>query len=216
MRIGILGSGGMADALGGQWVRHGHEVVVGGRDTGRAAALAGRIGASAGTLAQAAAFGEVVLVAVPHDAVPSVLAEVLRADSAALRGRVVVDCTNPVVPPGFTLATPGRSVAAGIAEQAAGARVVKGFNLCHVDVWRMTPPVFGGRPLSVPLCGDDADAVETVAALVRDLGCHPVNGGGLDRAGLLEATAAFVIGLWFAGEDAQAILTPLEFAGQPG
>jgi predicted dinucleotide-binding enzyme len=51
---------------------------------------------------------------------------------------------------------------------------------------------------------------EAVARLVRDIGATPVLGGGLDRAALLEATAAFAIGLWFAGADAQAILAPVD------
>jgi hypothetical protein len=92
--------------------------------------------------------------------------------------------------------------------------VVKAFNLCHESVWRLTPPVFGGRPLAVPLCGDDEDAFTVVRRLVRDLGCEPLNAGGLDRAGLLEATAALLIGLWVGqGADAQAIAPPLEFSG---
>lgn len=207
MRIGILGTGNMADALGGQWARRGRQIKIGGRNVDRATAVATRIGASAGTIAEAAAFGEVVLLAVPYNAVPAVL-----SDAGALGRRVVVDCTNPVVPGRLTLATDGRSAAERVADQAPGARVVKAFNLCHVDVWRMSPPVFAGRPLAVPLCGDDADAVGTVASLVDDLGCHPIKAGGLERAGLLEATAALAIGLWFGGEDAQAILPPLEFA----
>jgi predicted dinucleotide-binding enzyme len=73
----------------------------------------------------------------------------------------------------------------------------------------MTPPVFGGRALSVPLCGDDPGALDAVRTLVRDLGATPVDGGGLERAALLEATAAFVIGLWFGGVDAQAVLAPV-------
>jgi hypothetical protein len=74
--------------------------------------------------------------------------------------------------------------------------------------------VFGGRPLAVPLCGDDEDAFTVVRRLVRDLGCEPLNAGGLDRAGLLEATAALLIGLWVGqGADAQAIAPPLEFSG---
>lgn len=203
MRIGILGTGGMADALGGQWA----EIKIGGRDRDRTTALATRIGASMGTLAEAAAFGDVVLLAVPYDAVPAVLSE-----AGELRGRVVIDCTNPVVPGRFTLATDGRSAAELAAEQVPAASVVKAFNLCHMDVWRITPPVFEGRPLAVPLCGDDAEAVGVVASLAEDLGCRPVNAGGLERAGLLEATAAFMIGLWIDGEDAQAVLPPLAFA----
>ncbi|GAA1961005.1 NADPH-dependent F420 reductase [Kitasatospora viridis] len=211
MRIGIAGTGTMARVLGAQWVRAGHAVLVGGRDADLAAALAQRIGARAGTLRDAARHGEdAVLLAVPYAAaveVASVLADVLP-------GRTLIDCTNPVAP-GFVLATGGGpSAAERIAAAAPGARVVKGFNLCHESVWGLTPPVFDGRPLAVPLCGDDAAALATVRQLVRDLGCLPVNGGGLDRAGLLEATAALLIGLWVGeGADAQAIAPPLAYSG---
>lgn len=198
MRIGILGTGNMADALGGQWRRAGHEVVAGGR--------------SAGTgLREAAEHGtDAVLVALPWQAAVEVVGEL----AEPLRGRVLIDCTNPVGP-GFRLLTAGGPAAAErIAAAAPEARVVKAFNLCHEDVWRTTPPVFDGRPLAVPLCGDDEAALSVVRRLVRDLGCEPLNAGGLDRAGLLEATAALLIGLWVGeGADAQAIAPPLAFSG---
>jgi len=180
MRIGIFGTGGMADALGTQWARAGHEIRVAGRRTG--------------TWREVAAFADVVLLAIPAAAIGEVLAQ-----AGPLAGKVLVDCTND---PALT----GAPVASRIVTEA---HVVKAFNLAHVDVWRMTPPVFDGRPLSVPLCSDDPAALEAVSTLVRDIGARPVIAGGLDRAALLEATAAFVIGLWFAGEDAQAILTPM-------
>ncbi|GGJ49183.1 NADPH-dependent F420 reductase [Streptomyces brasiliensis] len=197
MRIGILGTGGMSDALGTAWRRAGHEVLAGSR--------------SSGGLREAAAFGtDAVLLAVPYPAV----VEVVTGLAAELRGRVLIDCTNPVGP-GFALLTSGGpSAAERIAAAARTAHVVKAFNLCHEDVWRLTPPVFAGRPLAVPVCGDDADAVQAVRRLVRDLGCTPLAAGGLDRAGLLEATAALLIGLWVGeGADAQAIAPPLEFSG---
>jgi predicted dinucleotide-binding enzyme len=191
MRIGIFGTGGMADALGTQWARAGHELMVSGRsDPG---ALATRLGAATGTWRDTASFADVLLLAVPAGAIGEVVAA-----AGPLAGKVLVDCTND---PSLT----GAPVASRITTEAA---VVKAFNLAHVDVWRMTPPVFGGRPLSVPLCGDDPAALEAVSTLVRDIGAKPVHAGGLDRAALLEATAAFAIGLWFAGEDAQAILAP--------
>ncbi|KUO15142.1 NADPH-dependent F420 reductase [Streptomyces dysideae] len=196
MRIGILGRGGMADALGSRWARAGHEVVAGSR---------------AGGVREAAEFGtDAVLLALPYEAV----VEVVGGLEEVLRGRVLVDCTNPVGA-GFRLLTAGGPAAAErIAAAAPGARVVKAFNLCHVDVWRLTPPVFDGRPLAVPLCGDHDAALSVVRRLVRDLGCEPVNAGGLDRAGLVEATAALLIGLWVGeGVDAQAIVPPVEFAG---
>ncbi|MGV9314420.1 NADPH-dependent F420 reductase [Streptomyces sp. NPDC003691] len=213
MRIGTIGSGGMAGALGAQWVRAGHEVLIGGRDPDRAAASAARIGARAGGLREAVEHGtDAVLLAVPYAAATAVVTGL--AD--ALAGRTLIDCTNPVAP-GFRLVTRGgHSAAAQIAAAAPGAHVVKAFNLCHESVWRLTPPVFDERPLAVPLCGDDPGALATTGRLVRDLGCEPLGGGGLDRAGLLEATAAFLIGLWVGeGADAQAIAPPLPYAA-PG
>lgn len=111
----------------------------------------------------------------------------------------------------------GPSAALRLAAAAPGARVVKAFHLCHENVWRMTPPVFDGRPLAVPVCGDDEAALARVYTLVRDVGCEPVAGGGLGRAGLLEATAALFIGLWVAEHaDARAVAPPLDFATGPG
>ncbi|GLZ15127.1 NADP oxidoreductase [Actinomadura sp. NBRC 104425] len=214
MRIGTLGAGNMADALATQWARAGHEVFIGARTPAKAEALAARIGAGArgGTLGEAAEFGEAVLLAVWWEAAP----DVAEAVADALDGKVLIDCTNPTGPPDFTLRTGGGpSAAQRIADAArGGARVVKAFNTCHESVWRLTPPVFGGRPLGVPLCGDDADALDAVRGLVRDIGCEPVDGGGLDRAGLLEATTAFAIGVWAAGGDPAAMFPPVETAAQ--
>ncbi|MFF4466740.1 NADPH-dependent F420 reductase [Streptomyces mirabilis] len=215
MRIGVLGTGGMADALATHWVRAGHEVTVGGRDVDKAERLATRIGGGAkpASLGVAAEFGQVVLAALPFDAGVSVAREL----RAALDGKVLLDCSNPVGP-GFRLLTEGGpSAARQLAAAAPGAHVVKAFNLCHEDVWRMRPPVFDGRPLAVPVCGDDRAALARVRELVRDVGCAPVAGGGLERAGLLEATAALFIALWVAEEaDVQAIAPPLAYAAGPG
>ncbi|WP_370414297.1 NADPH-dependent F420 reductase [Streptomyces fradiae] len=208
MRIGVLGTGNMADALATQWVRAGHEVTIGGRDLARAAGLAARIGdgTRGGGLREAAEFGEVVLAALPYGAGAGVVREL----RTALAGRTLVDCSNPVGP-GFELLTEGGpSAARQLADAAPEARVVKAFNLCHEGVWRLSPPVFDGRPLAVPVCGDDEAAVARVRTLVADLGCTPFAGGGLDRAGLLEATAALFIALWVGeGADVQAIAPPL-------
>lgn len=208
MRIGILGAGNMADALGTQWARAGHEVFVGARDAAKAAALAGRIGARSGGLAEAAGFGEATLVAVRYEG----LADVLATVGGTLRGRTVVDCVNGVRHPGAVLATgDGPSVAMSIGART-GAHIVKAFNLCHDSVWRRRPPHFGGRPLAVPVCGDDAEALARVRTLVTALGSEPVDAGGLDRAGILEAVAAFAIGLYFGGADPRAVFPPLEYA----
>ncbi|MEU9140959.1 NAD(P)-binding domain-containing protein [Streptomyces sp. NPDC048404] len=214
MRIGVLGTGNMADALATHWVRAGHEVIIGGRDAHKAERLATRIGGSAkpASLRAAAESGQVVLAALPFGAG----VDVARDLDAALEGKVLLDCSNPVGP-GFRLLTEGGpSAAQQLAEAAPGAHVIKAFNLCHDGVWRMRPPVFDGRPLAVPVCGDDETALERVRELVRDMGCEPVAGGGLERAGLLEATAALFIALWVGeGADAQAIAPPLAYAAGP-
>ncbi|MFD8414703.1 NAD(P)-binding domain-containing protein [Streptomyces sp. NPDC059650] len=76
MRIGILGTGAMATALGAAWVRAGHDVRVGGRDTEAASRTARLTGASEhGGLAEAAAHGEVVLTALPADVAPRLAME---------------------------------------------------------------------------------------------------------------------------------------------
>ncbi|MEV0210561.1 NAD(P)-binding domain-containing protein [Streptomyces sp. NPDC050788] len=214
MRIGVLGTGNMADALATHWARAGHQVTVGGRDVHKAERLAMRIGGGAqpASLRAAADFGQVVLAALPFEAGVDVVREL----HAPLEGKVLLDCSNPVGP-GFRLLTEGGpSAAQQLAAAAPGAQVVKAFNLCHEDVWRMRPPVFDGRPLAVPICGDDETALARVHELVQDVGCEPVAGGGLARAGLLEATAALFIGLWVGeGADAQAIAPPLAYAAGP-
>jgi predicted dinucleotide-binding enzyme len=82
-----------------------------------------------------------------------------------------------------------------VAEAAAGSHVVKALNLCHVDVWRMTPPEFGGRALTVPICGDDPGALAAVRSLITDLGC--------------------AIGLLFQGADPRSMFPPIEYAAGP-
>ncbi|MCX4835186.1 NAD(P)-binding domain-containing protein [Streptomyces sp. NBC_01016] len=212
MRIGVLGTAGMAEALATHWVRAGHAVTIAGRDVGKAERLATRVGGcakAAGLRVAAESDQDVVLVALPF----GVGIEVVRDLRVALEGKVLLDCSNPVGP-GFRLLTDGRlSAAQQLAMAAPGSHVVKAFNLCHEGVWRMRPPVFDGRPLAVPICGDDETALGRVRELVRDVGCAPVVGGGLDRAGLLEATAALFIALWVGeGVDAQAIAPPMEYA----
>jgi predicted dinucleotide-binding enzyme len=205
MHIGILGTGGIAEALGTQWVRAGHEVSIAGRDPERARRLATAIGALSSGPLQNAGTADVLLLALPADAIPDVLAQL-----GPLPGRVLIDPSN-WFEPGTTIpaAPAGTSMAGRIATLVPDAHVVKAFHLSHVDIWRMTPPVFAGRPLHVPLLGNDPTAVSTVATLVRDLGAVPIDAGGLDRAWMFEATAAAAIGLWFAGHDAQAVLPPL-------
>lgn len=196
MRIGTLGNGLMAEALAGQWVKAGHDVMVGGRDPERAAEVAKGVGAVAGSLPEAASYGEVVLLAVPAEVAVEV-------SGVVPAGRTLIDCSNALAYRDFTLAQP--AVAEAVSQAVPGVRVVKAFNLAADAVWRNPPAGLG-----VPICGDDG--VEVVAELVRDLGCMPVAAGGLVRAKLLEATAALAIGIWVGGGDVRGMFPPLEAA----
>lgn len=149
--------------------------------------MAEEVGAQAGTWAEAAGFADVVLLAVAAEGVPGVLAEV------DVTRKVLIDCTNSIVQGEWTLATP--AMAEWVAAES-GARVVKAFNLCQDAVWAMSPP-----PVDVPVSGDDPEALAVTRQLVTDIGCAPVDGGGLRRAALFEATAAVVIGLVVAGHS---------------
>jgi len=156
------------------------------------------------------------LLAISADGVEQTLRSI-DAPGGSLAGRPLIDCTNAVVPGDFTLAVP--AMAELVASLAADAQVVKAFNLAADTVWRGTQDDqhgmvrqggdFEGGPLGVPLCGDDPAAVARVGVLVRDLGCEPVQAGGLARARLLEATAAFAIGVWATGGDARSLFPTL-------
>jgi 8-hydroxy-5-deazaflavin:NADPH oxidoreductase len=187
----------MADVLGSRWAAAGHELMVAGRTPAKARALANKWGAGTGSFREAAEFGDIALIAVRYQGMPYTLAEI----GDALRGKPIIDCNNPVELEHFTLVTqPGGSMAHHI-EQATGGLVVKAFNLCHAQVWRMDPPLFDGRRLTVPCCGGDSTAVELAKRLIADLGCEPVLIGDLRQAHHLEAMAAIVISLLFGGSD---------------
>jgi predicted dinucleotide-binding enzyme len=206
MRIGIIGAGRMAAVLAQRWVAAGHEVMIGARDAERGKVLAARLGPGvpSGTLREAAVFGEVALLAIwPTGVIPALLAA--GAADGTLAGRTLIDCNNPVETASFTLTTGEVSLAEQIARLAPGSRVVKAFNQCHTDVWAMDPPIFDGRPLVVPLAGNDPASKDLVAGLVRDMGCEPLDVGPLHRARHLEAMAAIVIGLLYGGAPTHTV-----------
>ena len=210
MKIGLLGAGRMAGALGARFAEQGHQICVGARDRDKALALAARIGwgANAGSLREAADFGDTLLLAVKRPAIAEVLAA-SGAEEGAFAGKVLIDCNNLGPDP-----DEGRSIAEEIGSIAKGARVVKAFNCCHFDVWSLAPPAFDGRPLVVPICGDDPSAKAVVGELIAGLGCRWLDVGPLGKARHLEHLAAIVIGLLFSGFEPQTVfnlVTSTEF-----
>ncbi len=201
MKIGILGAGNMTRALAGKWLRAGHEVLVSGRDTDKAAALAAELGhgATSGSFRDALRFGDTLLIAIMAPGVMEAL-EAAGADDGAFEGKVLIDCCNPVDIESFkTYGNETNSLAERIQQRARGAVVVKAFNLCQVAVWEMDPSEFDGRTLVVPTCCDDERAAESASQLVRDTGCEPMHLGPLYFSRSLEEMAAVVISRLFGG-----------------
>ncbi|MEW2394494.1 NAD(P)-binding domain-containing protein [Streptomyces sp. NPDC046862] len=202
MRIGILGTGTLAAALGEGWARAGHEVAIGGRSRVKAEKLAERLGHGVLAVAprEAVVSRDAVLLAVSWDGVEDMLGRVGASDGA-LQGTPLIDPTNAVAHGIGTLLTErGESMAMRIAGLAPGARVVKAFHLFPAGQWT-SPPGDQQPRVTVAMCGEDGAALDVVGELVRDVGGTPAILGALDRARQLEEAAGFVIGLAFTGFD---------------
>ena len=177
MKVGIIGSGNVGGALGGVWVKAGHEVMFSSRNLEHDKALAAQLGANAraGTPREAAAFGEVLMVSVPYRALPEVGKEL----GDLLKGKVVIDTCNPFVGRDGEIATWARQKGAGLAsaELLRGARLVRAFNA--IGSARMGSAHEQPGRVGMPIAGDDAQAVALASRLIRDIGYEPVLIGGL-------------------------------------
>lgn len=224
MRIGILGTGTLAEALGEGWARAGHELVIGGRSQAKAQKLAGGLGRGVRAAAprEAVTGRDAVLLAVSWDGVEEMLQNA-GASEGLLEGTPLIDPTN-AVEHGVGVLLTGRdeAMAERITTLAPGAHVVKAFHLFPAEQWTRAPGQ-GRQPVTVAMCGDDPAALQVVGDLVRDVGGVPTVLGSLDRVRQLEEVAGFVIGLAFAGFDpasavprAPSSATPLPAMGSPG
>jgi 8-hydroxy-5-deazaflavin:NADPH oxidoreductase len=179
MKIGVIGAGKVGGNLGAGWTKKGHEVMYGVRDPNSEKArqaISKSDDAKIGTLAEAAAFGEVVVLAIPW----AVAHETILA-LGDLSGKIVIDTMNAFAPP----AVEHGSVAQDVAALASGARVVKAFNTMGAET--MANPDFNGQSATAFICGDDADAKATVIQLAKDLGLDAYDTGPLTNSVYAEA-----------------------------
>lgn len=183
-KIGIIGAGNVGGALGKIWAARGHDVMFGVRNPGSAEPL-GKMG----TIAEAFAHGEVLALTTPWGATREVL-----QSAGNLGGKILFDCTNPLLPglAGLELGTTA-SGAEKVAEWAPGARVVKVFNTTGFNV--MADPAFPGGPPAMFYCGDDAEAKAAAHQLAGEIGFEPLDAGPLMQARLLEPYALLWITL---------------------
>jgi predicted dinucleotide-binding enzyme len=188
MKIGILGSGDVAKALAAGFVKHGHDLMVGTRDPGKLADwTAQHSKAKVGSFADAAKFGEVVVLAVKG----TVAGEALRAaGSANLSGKVVIDATNPIAdaPPVNGVVTFFSNLDDSLMERLqrefTSARFVKAFN--SVGNPLMVNPQFKGGKPTMFICGNDEAAKRTVGGILDQFGWETADMGKAEAARAIE------------------------------
>lgn len=183
MDITIIGAGNMARGIATRALAGGNTVTLLGQEPGKTQALANELAghARSGTVGDALA-GDVVVLAIPYDAIDDVIGHY----RDQLSGKVIVDITNPVDFSSFTpLNLDAGSAAAEIAQKAPQARVVKAFNTTFAGT--LVTGAVAGQPLDVFLASDDDDAKTTVRELVETGGMRAVDTGALARAHELEA-----------------------------
>ena len=202
MKIGIIGAGGMAKALAGKWQTK-HDVMLSGRDPEKTQGAARTVNAEHGTAAEAAAFGDVVVLATRWEDVFNGIESA--GGPNAFAGKVVIDINNPVSIETFlTTRDDGRSLTEAIADALPGAHVGKAFNMAQVAVWEDPNMTYDGRRMVVLYTADDG-ADQVIGELITDVGAEPLRLGNNAHAYQLEAAAAIVIKFLFAGRDPKTI-----------
>lgn len=192
MKIGILGTGDVGQALGIGFANLGHEVKMGSRDPNqeKVKAWVNKAGskASAGTFAEAAAYGELAVLCTIWTGAENAIR---LAGPDHLAGKVVIDTTNPLdfsagIPPKLSV---GHTDSAGerVQRWLPNSRVVKAFNI--VGSAHMFKPEFPGGPPDMFICGDDDQAKVTVTDLLQAFGWSVIDIGGIECARYLEPLA---------------------------
>lgn len=189
MKVGMLGTGDVGRALGNGFIGLGHDVKMGSREANneKATEWAAKAGlrASSGTFADAAAFGEMIVISTLWTATENVIR---LAGPKNFAGKVVIDTTNPLdfsqgMPPRLSI---GHTDSAGeqVQRWLPDARVVKCFNI--VGNAHMVKPQFPGGPPDMFFCGNDPEAKQVVAKICADFGWPTIDIGGIEGARLLE------------------------------
>jgi 8-hydroxy-5-deazaflavin:NADPH oxidoreductase len=181
VKIGVIGAGRIGANLAEQWARRGHDVVVSfKRDPEALDAVAEETGARAGTIAEAAALGDVVVISVPWSLLDDIAAGV------DVAGKVVIDTTNQYAGGGL-VTLPRNVTAAELNAQRFGSSLVKAFNTYTSGFQAAVGDGTHARPVAMFLGGEDTRAKEVASELVRDAGFAPVDLGGWRTISLMEA-----------------------------
>ena len=188
MNVGILGSGIVAQTLGAGFLQHGHAVMLGTRGAAKLADWQSKNpGAKIGSFADAAQFGELLVLAVKGDAAEGALG---LAGAEALAGKVVIDTTNPIAgtPPAngvlsfFT--TMNDSLMERLQRAHPGVRFVKAFN--SVGSAKMVNPRYAAGPPTMFICGNDDAAKQAAKTVLDQFGWETLDCGKAEAARAIE------------------------------
>ncbi|HWK01372.1 MAG TPA: NADPH-dependent F420 reductase [Xanthobacteraceae bacterium] len=173
-KIGVIGSGRLGGAVGTIFAKAGYKVMFSSRHPEELKNLVAEAGpnASAGSVQDAIAFGNVILLAVPYKALP----DVGREHGAALKGKIVLDAGNPIPTRDGEIGNEGQKNGPGetTLKYIPGVRLVRAFNSFGGRIFA-TEGNRAGEKIGVPLASDDAEALKIAEKLVRDVGFEPVS-----------------------------------------
>jgi len=206
MKIGVIGAGNIGGTLTRLWAGAGHEVMVSSRHPGELTALVKDIGkkASAGTVEQAAEFGEVAFLAMPLKGVADTLPKI----QSALSGKVVLDAMNPFPNRDGEIASEilNRGIASGVAtqERLPESAVVRAFSSIRFRELQTEHHRNGDR-VAVPIAGDDPAAKEVATRLVRDAGFEVFDLGPLADSRPLDPGGVLFVQTFTRDEIAEAL-----------
>jgi predicted dinucleotide-binding enzyme len=177
VKIGMIGSGRIGSTLGRLWAEGGHPVMFSSLDLEHDKKLAAEVGngARAGSSREAAAFGDVLLVAVPYSAMRAVGKDL----GELLKGKIVIDASNPIESRDGEAAKAALEKGAGLAsaELLPGAHIVRAFNAIG---YARLPEMKNRDPkVGMPIAGDDKKAISVASGLIREIGLEPVLIGNL-------------------------------------
>jgi predicted dinucleotide-binding enzyme len=192
VKIGTVGAGRIGGTLGKVWVKAGHPVMFSSRHPEKLKEMVAELGplARAGTPAEAVAFADVVLLAVPYHAMPQVAKDHGKALAAKA---LVLDATNPFESRDGEIGARARKMGAGVAaaELLPGVKLVRAFNAIGYATMGEAHKRPAGQRYGMPIAGDDPKALELASTLVREIGYEPVVIGPMKTMGnhLLPGTA---------------------------
>ena len=183
LKIGVIGAGSLGGTVAPLLVKSGHSVMFSSRHPDELRRLTNPLGekASIGTPRQAAKFGDVILVAVPFSAWP----QIGKDFSAEMKGKIVIDATNPPLWGGdlepLSIEAKKNGIAETVKKYVPDVRLVRAFSAVDATV---IEDCFNKRieAVGMPIASDDEKALKVAAELVRETGCEPVMTGKLETA----------------------------------